>query len=129
MALTEFQRTICRLIAAERIRSGVSYVAGGVALNTLTNSPRVSRDIDIFHDAHESVETSWVADRNSLEKSGYTVRALRERETFVEASVSKAGESVVLQWALDSAYRFFPLIEHDDFGLALHPFDLATNKG
>ena len=128
MALTQFQRTICRLIAAERIRQGVSYVAGGVALNTLTNSLRVSRDIDIFHDAHESVETSWVADRNSLEKSGYTVHALRERETFVEASVSKDGESVVLQWALDSAYRFFPLIEHDDFVLALHPFDLATNK-
>ena len=28
----------------------------------------------------------------------------------------------------DSAYRFFPLVEHDDFGLTLHPFDLAVNK-
>ena len=28
----------------------------------------------------------------------------------------------------DSAFRFFPLVEHADFGLALHPFDLATNK-
>ena len=82
MALTEFQRTVCRLIASERIPSGVSYVASGVALNTLTNSPRVSRDIDIFHDAHESVEAGWVADRSSLEKAGYTVRALRERETL-----------------------------------------------
>ena len=26
------------------------------------------------------------------------------------------------------AFRFFPLIEHSDFGLTLHPFDLATNK-
>src|SRR5256885_5776914 len=86
MALTEFQRTVCRLIASERIRSGVSYVASGVALNTLTNSPLVSRDI--FHDAHDSVEASCVADRNSLEKAGYTIRALRERETFVEASRS-----------------------------------------
>ncbi len=33
-----------------------------------------------------------------------------------------------MQWASDSAYRFFPLIEHVDFGLTLHPFDLATNK-
>lgn len=28
----------------------------------------------------------------------------------------------------DSAYRFFPLQTHPDFGLTLHPFDLATNK-
>ena len=30
MALTEFQRTICRLMARQRIESGISYVAGGV---------------------------------------------------------------------------------------------------
>ena len=33
-----------------------------------------------------------------------------------------------MQWARDSAYRFFPLIEDDIMGLVLHPFDLATNK-
>lgn len=38
------------------------------------------------------------------------------------------GGAVVLQWARDSAYRFFPLVEHREFGLTLHPFDLATNK-
>jgi hypothetical protein len=26
------------------------------------------------------------------------------------------------------AFRFFPLVQHEDFGLTLHPFDLATNK-
>lgn len=128
MALTEFQRTVCRLIARQRIESGVSYVAGGVALNTLTGSPRISRDIDVFHDARESVTASWIADRTTLENFGCTVRTLRERDTFVEASVSMTGQSVVLQWTLDSAFRFFPLVEHDDFGLTLHPFDLATNK-
>jgi hypothetical protein len=33
MALTAFQRTICRLLADRRIASGESYVAGAVALN------------------------------------------------------------------------------------------------
>ncbi len=33
-----------------------------------------------------------------------------------------------MQWARDSAYRFFPLVDHPEFGLVLHPFDLATNK-
>jgi hypothetical protein len=110
------------------MQGGVSYVAGGVALNTMTGSPRQSMDIDIFTDARESVMTSWTADRQLLESSGYAVSVSRERETFVEASVSKGADSVILQWALDSAFRFFPLIEHEDFGLALHPFDLATNK-
>ena len=35
---------------------------------------------------------------------------------------------MTMQWTRDSAYRFFPLVEHDVFGLALYPFDLATNK-
>lgn len=35
---------------------------------------------------------------------------------------------MIVQWICDSAYRFFPLVEHPDFGLTLHPFDLVTNK-
>jgi hypothetical protein len=63
-----------------------------------------------------------------LEENGYSVRPLRERPSFVEAEVVRGDSAVVLQWARDSAYRFFPLIEHPEFGLTLHPFDLATNK-
>ncbi len=36
MALSRFQRDVCRLLAAQRIRSGESYVAGGAALNERT---------------------------------------------------------------------------------------------
>ena len=128
MALTEFQRTLCRLIARQRRDSGESYVAGGVALNAATGAARLSRDIDLFHDTTEAVAASWEADRRLLQAGGYQVDAQREREGFVEALVSRAGESVMIQWAQDSAFRFFPLVEHDDFGLTLHPFDLATNK-
>jgi hypothetical protein len=38
------------------------------------------------------------------------------------------GESVILQWVQDSAYRYVPLVEHEEFDLTLHPVDLATNK-
>lgn len=128
MALTEFQRTICRLIARQRVDSGESYIAGAVALNTLTAAPRISRDIDLFHDTTEAVTASWKADREMLESRGYQIQNQKEREAFVEAEVGKAGQSVIMQWTADSAFRFFPLIEHEDFGLTLHPFDLATNK-
>ena len=128
MALTEFQRSVCRLIARSRIASGESYVAGGAALNELLASARVSRDVDLFHDTDTALEASWTGDRRLLVENGFTVRPVRERPAFVEAEVELAGDSVLLQWVRDSAYRFFPLVEHPDFGLTLHPFDLATNK-
>jgi len=128
MALTGFQRTVCRLIAANRVERGDSYVAGGTALNLLAGGTRISRDIDIFHDTNAALDAAWAQDRALLAANGYDVRPLRERSAYVEAVVAKGGESVLLEWTRDSAYRFFPLVRHEDFGLTLHPFDLATNK-
>jgi hypothetical protein len=128
MALTTLQRDVCRLIAATRIASGESYVAGGAALNEALAASRVSRDLDLFHDTEAALDASWRADRRLLEDNGYSVRPVRERPSFVEAEVSRAEGAVVIEWARDSAYRFFPLVENPDLGLALHPFDLATNK-
>lgn len=128
MALTVFQRGVCRLLADNRIRSGESYVAGGAALNELLRAPRQSRDIDLFHDTAEALAASWSADRSSLLAEGYEVAVIRERPTFVEAEVRRRSDSVVIQWAHDSAYRFFPLVRHEELGLTLHPFDLATSK-
>jgi hypothetical protein len=42
--------------------------------------------------------------------------------------VDDRGESEILQWVQDSAFRFFPLVEDETFGLTLHPVDHATNK-
>jgi hypothetical protein len=128
MSLTDFQRSVCRILAAERIAKGERYVAGGAALNELLRSARVSHDVDLFYDTREAVLASWEADRSSLLQAGYVVNPIREFPTFVEAEVVKDDGGVVLQWVQDSAFRFFPLVEHPDFGLALHPFDLATNK-
>ena len=128
MALTELQRRICRLIAATRVTNGERYVAGGVALNELIGTPRVSRDIDLFHDTEAAVAASWAADRTLLASAGYDVVVLHERRGRVEARVSQGTETVLIEWARDSAFRFFPLVEHAELGLVLHPFDLATNK-
>lgn len=127
MAITEFQRVICRRIAERRIADGESYVAGGVALNTILAAPRVSRDIDLFHDTKEALAATWEGDRVLLERD-FEVEIKRERPTFVEAVVRRGSDSVVMEWVCDSAFRFFPLVEHEDFGLTMHPFDLATNK-
>lgn len=129
MALTEDQLAVCKLIAANRIRSGESYVAGGTALNAIASSPRLSNDIDLFHDSEEALEATWAADRHLFEISGYRVDVLRSRPgMLVEAVVTLNGASVRLQWVRNSAFRFFPLVTHPDFGLTLHPVDLAANK-
>jgi hypothetical protein len=129
MALTNFQRNVCQLLARSRIDPGESYLAGGDAtLNELLAATRISRDLDLFHDTESALDATWQGDRKLLEADGFNVHVLRERPSFVEAAVTRSGESVLLQWVRDSAYRFFPLVRHPELGLTLHPFDLATNK-
>ncbi len=128
MALTELQRRVCRLIAANRIAGGESYVAGGVALTELLATARISRDIDLFHDTEEALDRTWRADRALLQAEGYAVAVLRERPSHIQAEISQGTERILAEWVRDSAYRFFPLVEHAELGLTLHPFDLATNK-
>lgn len=128
MPITQLQREVCAIIG-ERIRkNGDSYVAGGIALNLVIDGPRYSRDIDLFHDTAEALEASWLQDMDLLTGKGYDVSIVRQTQTFKEAMVAGSGSKVTIQWLQDSAYRFFPLVEHAELGLTLHPFDLATNK-
>ncbi len=128
MALTAFQRDVCRVLAGRRRAGGESYVAGGIALNVALETHRLSRDLDLFHDTTEAVARSWDADRQLLEHTGYAVAPVRERPGFVQATVSRGHDRLLIEWVHDSAYRFFPLVEDEELGLTLHPFDLATNK-
>jgi len=128
MAPSAFQSAVLRLLARQRRERGESYVAGGVALNALLAAPRRSRDIDLFHDTTEALAATWTADQETLCREGYDVNVTRQMQSFIEAVVSNESGNTAMQWVRDSAYRFFPLIEDDLMGLALHPFDLATNK-
>lgn len=128
MALTGSQLKVLQLISKNRTASGNSYFPGGAALNALLDTPRLSEDIDIFNDVKEAVKWGFDMDCATLESAGYKIYVERELDTFIDALVRREEEVCRLQWTQDSAYRFFPLVEHPDFGLVLHPFDLATNK-
>jgi hypothetical protein len=103
-------------------------VAGGVALNEALGAPRVSRDIDLFHDTNDALDATWAADRALLQQAGFQIEVLRELRGFVQVLVQGLGDSVKMEWVRDSAYRFFPLRLDATLGVTLHPFDLATNK-
>ena len=70
MALTALQRHVLRCIAANR--SDTSYIAGGIAPNR--DWPRISDDIDVFHDTDEEIGAAALADIAMLRQAGFPVR-------------------------------------------------------
>ena len=98
MAITAFQRTICKLISSSRKSNGSSYIAGGVSLNSLTNAPRISHDIDIFNDTHKALQYGWENDKLLLEENRFTISIIRERPTFIEALIAKFPAKVPLTY-------------------------------
>lgn len=70
----------------------------------------------------------------ALETAGFEVHKLeRDGEwskpvSFRKARVGRGGDKVDVDWAHDSAYRFFPIVPDEALGWRLHLFDMATNK-
>lgn len=124
MPLYELQSEVLRLLAAHR--DPESYVAGSIPLNR--DGPRFSGDIDIFHDREERVAAAAAADAASLAEAGFTVQWLRREPGIHSAAVERSSESVKLEWARDSDFRFFPTVPDSLFGYVLHVVDIATNK-
>jgi hypothetical protein len=126
MPLNAFQKGIARTIATNR--NPESHIAGGAVINRSEASLRFSDDLDIFHDVAASVAASATADETSLQDAGYSVRWILLNPGMRRAIVSRDDQHLRLDWTTDSAFRFFPVQEDEDFGYCLHPADLATNK-
>ncbi|MBA2434155.1 MAG: nucleotidyl transferase AbiEii/AbiGii toxin family protein [Verrucomicrobiota bacterium] len=126
MPLTVFQQEVLRLLA--RFRSPESYLAGGVVVNQTAGTPRFSDDLDIFHDAEAVVARSAEVDVQTLTQNGFEVVWDLRRPAFYRARASRSGQSVRLDWAIDSAFRFFPIEADAELGYRLHLTDVAMNK-
>jgi hypothetical protein len=126
MPLTAFQSDTLRLLAAGR--SPESFLAGGTVLNAGIDSPRYSKDLDIFHDVETSVVTCAEADAATLRQAGYGVEWLLRQPLFQRAEVARGGERLLVEWLFDSAFRFYPVERDALSGWRLHPLDAATNK-
>lgn len=124
MPVTKLQADVLRLLAGQR--DPESFVAGGVPINRA--GPRISSDIDIFHDRAERAAQAALADARILEGAGYSVEVLRELPSIVSAAVRSADGTTKLEWVADSDYRFFPAVKDDEFGYVLSLADLAINK-
>ena len=133
MPLTAFQKEVVAVLAANR--SEESHFAGGLVLNADEQSPRFSHDLDIFHEAGADVVRASNRDVESLHRAGFEIEKLgrtdaweRDAVDFRKARVRRAGGSVEIDWAADSAFRFFPIERDEQLGWRLHLFDMAVNK-
>ncbi len=124
MPLTKLQSEVLRVLAAQR--SPDSYIAGGVALNR--EGPPFSRDVDIFQDSQQRLETAAEADAQALTEAGFKLSWKTIKTGKREAEVERLGDRMPLEWVADSDFRFFPAQRDELFGYVLHPVDLATNK-
>lgn len=126
MPITQFQSEVLNLI--KKNRNPDSYVAGGVAINRSADTPRYSNDIDFFHDADEAVRLSAEADMNILIKNKFKIQKIIDQTSFIRVVISKGDNDLKLDWARDTAFRFFPLLPDKELGCRLHDIDLAINK-
>ncbi|MXY38830.1 MAG: hypothetical protein F4027_08920 [Rhodospirillaceae bacterium] len=126
MPLTAIQQSAARALRPHR--SKYSYVAGGAALNR--EWPRVSDDMDIFHDHGDRLPDSVAPELEALRKAGFTVELTSEDDLVVEAILRKGGEETRIQWfrGEETCRRFFPALDDPDFGFRLHDADVAVNK-
>ena len=111
MPLTAFQSETLRLLAAHRSPESLPGRRDGVECGS--DSPRYSKDLDIFHDVEASVVTSAETDAATLRQAGYEVEWLLRQPLFQRAEVVRSGNRLLVEWVFDSAFRFFP-VERDE---------------
>lgn len=126
MTLTAIQRSAARVLRPHR--SKYSYIAGGAALNR--EWPRVSDDMDIFHDYGDRLPHSVAPELEALRDAGFAVELTSEIDLVVDAIIRKGGEETRIQWFYDeeTCRRFFPALDDPDFGFRMHDADVAVNK-
>ena len=126
MPLSAFQTEVAQQLAANR--SPGSHLAGAAALMLDPQSPRMSDDLDYFHDEEALVAQAYDLDRHSLIRAGFLVTVLLSQPGFIRAVVTRGTDGTKVEWAHDSAWRFFPAERDPVVGYRLHSLDLAINK-
>jgi hypothetical protein len=124
MPLGLFECAVLQLLAANR--NPESFVAGATILNQRDDSPRRSADVDLFHDTAESVQIAHRHDRALLSANGFEVTTIINQPSFLRCLVSKDAQQTQVEWAFDTAFRFFPSERDHQLGWRLSFWDAAT---
>jgi hypothetical protein len=91
-------------------------------------SLRVSHDLDLFHDTEKAVADAYAGDIQILKGNGFSAETLISQPGFIRARLHDASDSLLIDWAQDSIWRFLEPVPLEGIGWVLHPVDLAVNK-
>lgn len=126
MPISQIQKLILQKLAQNRDKG--SFLAGATVLHRDKKSPRYSQDIDFFQDIADRVAECAEQDATTLKESGFDFEWLLRTPAFHRAIVEVKGQKLKIEWAHDSAFRFFPIQEDESCGYRLHDIDAAVNK-
>lgn len=126
MPLTDLQRTVVAILRP--FRTDHNYAGGGAALNY--EWPRLSDDMDIFHDNRHQLPHSVEPELEALRQAGFSTEITTDDRWMVEVILRRHGFETKVQWLdePETSKRFFPALEDDAFGFRLHQADVAVNK-
>jgi hypothetical protein len=124
--LTETQRKIVKALTYNR--SETSFYAGGAMINLETE--RMSQDLDIFHPSNDECHKSYLEDIKVLQATGFIMKMIQINLSpfFCKMEVVDGEASTVIDWAVNSKRRFFPVQKYDSIGHVLHECDLLIGK-
>ncbi len=102
------------------------YVSGGAVL--ALDGPRCSEDLDFFMEERDAIARTAHNDLESLKAEGFSLISADIADGKAVACLRWQGDTTKVEWSVDNARRFFPLVRDADFGWRLSLFDIAVNK-
>lgn len=125
--LTPLQREFMEILASLPDKEQF-YLAGGTALSEYYLGHRLSFDIDYFSGIENLILPLSYQIETACQKKGLSLKVVRRFGTFVELLVEKESESLKIDLALDSPYRFEPAVLSSE-GVYVNDYpDLRTDK-
>lgn len=124
MPLSPVQQAL--LIWLDRHADRNRYVSGGAVL--ALDGPRMSEDLDFFMLDRNAIAKRARDDLADMIADGFQVVSEDVGDGKAVAYLRWQGSVTKVEWSVDNARRFFPLVRDSEFGWRLALFDLAVNK-
>lgn len=125
--LTPLQKEFMEILAGLPDKENF-YLAGGTALAEYYLGHRLSFDLDYFTGTENLVLPLSYQIETACQKRGLSLKVVRRFSTYVELLIEKGDESLKIDVALDSPYRFeTPLISQQGIYVNDYP-DLRVDK-
>ena len=107
--LTPLQKEFMGILASLPDRDQF-YLAGGVALGEYYLGHRLSFDLDYFTGVENLVLPTSYQIESACQKNNLPIKVIRRFSTFVQFQAERGNDSLKIDLALDSPYRFEPTV-------------------